>query len=170
MKSCIQGIGIKGIHDEVAATGIGTYAFNQLPCIAAIGAFVYAAVAAFAPHGPVSCHIYHVAAIWMHNHIGNMLAVFQPHIFPALTSVHAFVHAIAIAHAALVIVFAATYPNDIAVLRIEGYTTNGIAALPIKKRSKCYTVIGCFPNATACCGHIILAMVLRIDGKIGNPS
>ena len=83
----------------------------------------------------------------MHDDFGNMFGVFKPHVFPAFAAILTFIHAVAVGHRALIVVFPGAYPYHRRVGRIKGNAADGVRPLVIKNGLKGYAAVGCFPNA-----------------------
>jgi hypothetical protein len=87
-----------------------------------------------------------------------------------LAIVRALVQTIAIAHAALVVVFACSNKNFMAIVRVQGYTTYALCTVSIKNWFERSAVVHGLPNPAVCRCCIEGGTLLGIYGKINDAT
>ena len=89
-------------------------------------------------------------------YLPRMAGIFQAHVFPGISTIKRLVNAIAVAHAALGIIFARTYPNDAGVGRVKCHNTSRERPFLVEDRFPGNAIVSRFPYAAAGHGHIEL--------------
>ncbi len=103
-------------------------------------------VSAGAPEGAVGGHIHYVGITGIDNDHTYMFRFLQSHIFPALASIFAFINAVSVGYAALVVVLPGPYPDHIGVVGIQGNAADGIGTQVVEDRLKRSAAVAGLPS------------------------
>ncbi len=100
----------------------------------------------------------------------DVFARSQPHIFPGLAAIAAFVYSIAVGHTSLVVVLSRAHPYLVAVVRIDGHTSSRKTLLPVEDGRPARRVVRGLPDTRRGRGQINDVAVLRVDSHICDPA
>ena len=113
------------VDDKLVDTGIFINIQDTFPASAAIGGTIQTTVTTRIPQRTLGGYVDGITVPGMETDHRNVTRVFQTHVFPALAAVNGFVDAITETDAALGVVLAAAYPDDVRVFRVNFDHTNG---------------------------------------------
>ena len=166
-----QDVGILGIHDHVGAAGVFADFDEALrPCLAAIGGFVEAALAAAFPERPRRRDVDHIRIARVHHDTRDVLGCLEAHVLPGAAGVFALVDAIAKGDAALVVVFAGAHPDNRRILGIDGDGADGVGAVGIEDRRPGSAVVVREEDAAGSFGDQIMAGTIGKDGELRHAA
>ena len=100
--------------------------------------------------------------------VANVLRVVEPHAFPTLAAVETTIHAVAVTYVPPADVLAGTDPDDLWMTWIDGQTTDGVRSLAVEDRLPRRARVRGLPETTASDSDEPGALVVRMDGDVGN--
>ena len=164
----VQHVGITRIDNHIGHAGPLAAAQGFLPGVAAVGGFVQAALAAFAPQRAVHRRPHRVRVLRVHDDRGDVLGVLQPLVGPGVAAVLGKIDAVAKAHVAAADVFARADPDPIRLRGIDGDVADRVRHLLVEQRSPGDARVFCFPDPARTHGHVPDAVVSRVPVDIGD--
>ncbi len=170
----IKHVRVAWINDHVGHSGPDIVVFisdqRALPVVAAIAGFVQTALAALAPQRSLRRHPDGVGIVRMHNDLADVLGLFQTEILPAGTAVKAAINTITKANVATADILAGADPDDVRIGWINADGADGITVLTVENRLPGSAVVDGFPHPAGAHRHIPDAVVIRMNGDIGNSA
>jgi len=137
---------------------------------AAVLGLVQAAVAAGAPGGAFGGHVDHSGVARVDGDHPDVAGFLQTHVLPALAAVDGFVHAVAVADGALVVVLAGADPDDVGVGGVHGHAADGVGPVLVEHRCPGGAGVDRLPDVARRHGHVIFTGLVRIDGEVADPA
>ncbi len=165
-----QNIGIARVHDHVGNAGVFADLDETGPVLAAISGFVEAAIAAALPQGSGGRDVNHVAIARVDENFGNVLGLAQAHVVPGTSAIFAFVHAVAIGDAALIVILAGADPNGRRILGVDSHGADGIRSLRVEYRCPGGAVVDGSPDAAGSDGNKVTIGTIGINSKSNDTA
>ena len=165
-----ENVRIARVHHHVGNTRAFGDGDERGPRFAAIGGLVQPAVTAIGPQRSLRGHVHHIAVTRVNHNARNVLGRPESHALPVLAGVVGAIHAVAVGHAALRVVFAGAHPHGVGLALVEYHRANGVRRLLVEDGCPGRAAVVGLEYAAGRDADIHDARIDRVHGDAGDAT
>ncbi len=166
----VEDVRLARVHEDVRDPRVLGDLEDLRPGLAAVRGLVEPAVPARRPEGSLACRVDDLGVARVDEDLGDVLRRLEPHVLPGSTAVLRTVDAVAVAHAALAVVFPRAHPDHAGVLGVEGQAPDGVGAFLFEDRRPGGSGVDGLPHAARGRRHEIVRGIFRVHREVHDPA